>query len=206
MFDPLAPHTLLLLFLAAPLDAFSSHNVFHRKDDMPTCLYVFCLCDTNLMLLSLLGQIIPQLQWSFAIRTEKAADKVIFKLLYRSLCCIYSVVVWLQKLPFALFCFQKCLQWSCCLVVRHVQHRFVPVLFHFIKYLLHCLHYCFVFKVTHFLCLDEVIIIIIRHDIILMLIKGQHVQYARRVSIHRSVFCLCQRCETEHVTTKNHTL
>ena len=50
---PLAPHTLSLLFLAVPLDTCSNHNLFHRKNGMPTCLDVFCLCDTHLTLSTL---------------------------------------------------------------------------------------------------------------------------------------------------------
>ena len=110
----------------------------------------------------LLCKVVPQLQRPLAVCTTKATDDVVFKSLYCPSRCVYSVILGFDELPFAFFCFQKCLQRLRCLVVRHIQQRPVAVLLNLVEYLLYYyLNNFLILEFTDFLCLDKIVVIII---------------------------------------------
>ena len=67
------------------------------------------------------GKLIPQLEREICVCCAQAADEVIFESLDRVFGCIYSVVVRLYKLPFAITLFEVCLEWLDGLIVRDVE-------------------------------------------------------------------------------------
>ena len=164
MFILPVPRTLMLLFLAAPLDVYSNHNAFHKNNGMPICLDVFCLCDRTSTLSTLAWSNCSTVALAtrhLCNRSRWTGDSWMFELLVPPHLLGGCVA---PRISISIVLFSRMLSMAMMLGCQLHLTWLVPILFHFIKYLLHHLHYCFVLKVIYFCASMKLLSYVVIHQ------------------------------------------